>query len=92
MEENKETENKGPIKLNDNDYELFYSGEKGSEVMVITLPIRKWSENKVYGDIYISGLFAKAERVALKNVQLMRSQEAQKGIIPTNGNIPLRVS
>jgi len=76
--------------FNTDDYEIGYH-ETGN-VMVMTIPLRKWSNNKDYGDILISGFFKKAERIALKNLQLMRQEAVEKkpgivqpGVIPMPG-------
>ncbi len=84
MNTTNQAEKKG---FNGEDYEIGYH-ETGA-VMVMTIPLKKWSNNKDYGDILVSGFFKKAERIALKNLQLMR-QEAlanqpalvQPGVIP----------
>ncbi len=66
--------------LNKEDYGIGYDGPD-ADVMIVTIPLRKWAMNKDYGDVLVSGVFVKAERVALRNLQEMRAREAQKGII-----------
>lgn len=71
-------------------YQIGY--RKEGAVMVLTIPLRKWSSDTTYGDILISGFFKKAERIALKNLEMMRREAAEKqpgivqpGVIPMPG-------
>ena len=80
--------------LSKDDYNIGFSDKEGS-VLIVTIPLRKWSENEKYGDIFISGVFAKAERVALKSLSAMRMEKKQMnsikpGVIGPNGQ-PLAV-
>lgn len=71
--------------LNKDDYEIGFDGP-GGDIMIVTIPLRKWSEDLRHGDILASGVFNKAERVALKNMNLMRNIKKQAGVIvPGNG-------
>lgn len=69
-------------KLEKDDFAIGFSDKEG-QVMVVTLPLRKWSEDEKYGDIFISGVFAKAERIALRSLAAMRTEKKQmNGITP----------
>ncbi len=79
---------KETMTLNATDYEIGYNNN--GEVMIVTIPLRAWSKDKNYGDVKVSGVFTKAERIALKNLQVMRSEEAGKGLMPPPpGIIPM---
>lgn len=72
-------------------YQIGY--RKEGAVMVMTIPLRRWSQDRDYGDIFISGFMKKAERIALKNLQLMRQEDAAKnpGLVPA-GVLPVPVT
>ncbi len=73
--------------FNSEDYEIGYH-ETGS-VMVMTIPLRKWSADQLYGDMLVSGFFEKAKRIALKNVELMRQEAKAKSLSTPSGVIPM---
>lgn len=74
-------------KFNAEDYEIGYH-ETGS-VMVMTIPLKKWSTDQNYGDIFVSGFFEKAKRIALKNIELMRQEAKAKSLSVPAGVIPM---
>ncbi len=76
------------VGLNPKDYAIGYHND--GEVMIVTIPLKEWSKDKDYGDIKVSGVFTKAERIALKNLQTMRAEAANKGLAkPQPGIIPI---
>lgn len=74
--------------LNPKDYEIGY--HNNGEVMIVTIPLKEWSKDKDYGDVKVSGVFTKAERIALKNLQMMRAEAAENKIqVAPSGVIPM---
>jgi hypothetical protein len=61
--------------------EEFEVGFTAEGVMVVSIPLRKWTEDLALGDVLIVGTFEKAKRIALKNMEIMRAKAKQTGIV-----------
>jgi hypothetical protein len=78
-----------PINTDLNAEEYLIGYQNNGAVMVVSIPLRKWAEDDKYGDIKVSGTFTKAERIALKNLQMMRSEKQEKKIVVPPNIIPM---
>jgi predicted aminopeptidase len=47
-------------------------------VMIVTIPLKKWALDDADGDIKAMGVFGKAERMALRNMQLLKDDRKRK--------------
>ena len=73
-------------RMDEFDKENFRIGySEGGDIMIVTIPMKKWAEDPI-GDVYVSGVFTKAERVALKNIRMFRDAKAKAGLITPGGN------
>lgn len=68
--------------INTEDYGIGFNDKQGT-VMVVTIPLMKWAKDKHYGDVLVSGVFVKAERIALKNLAFMRTELEKSGVLKT---------
>jgi hypothetical protein len=63
---------------------------RDGEFMVVTIPLRKWALREKDGDLLISGIFHKAERMALRNMSLLQKEDRDRklqvhGALPPHG-------
>lgn len=65
--------------LNTEEWDIGFTHR--GQMMIVSLPLRMWAEDEKHGDILVSGLFAKAERIALRNLTVMRAERKDAGII-----------
>lgn len=76
-------------KVNINDFEIGFTPD--ASAMIVSIPLKKWANDSLYGDILVSGTFIKAERIALKNLQLLRQKQATNGLLKP-ATAPLNVA